>query len=457
LTVDLAIVGAGPAGMAAAALAARLGLDTLLIDEQKGPGGQIYRAIERASPSGPLGKDYHAGRRLLSEFHESGALYRPATTVWHIDGEGRLYLAAEGRAQTVGARQILLATGAIERPAPIPGWTLPGVMTAGAAQILLKSSAIVPEGRSVLAGQGPLLYLLAVQLARAGATPAAILETTPFGNTLGAARYLRALWPGRRLLFEGLHLLSALRRAGIPIWRRVKGLSALGQQSLERVSWQGGEIAADHLFLHQGVIPNIVASRALGLAHEWDERTAAWRPAIDAWGRTNHPAIAVAGDAAGIAGAEAAALMGRLAALAAAERAGAIPMAERDRQAAPIRAALSRERAPRPFLDRLYRPPRSVLVPEEDDIVACRCEGVRVGEIRHAARLGACGANQAKAFTRCGMGACQGRICGPLVSQILADALGWPVERVAGFRPRAPWKPIALGALAALALGESAP
>ena len=172
---DLAIVGAGPAGMAAAVLAGELGLDTVLVDEQASPGGQIYRAIERAG-RGRSAK--LAARRRLSRgpparraLRASRVRYRPATTVWHIDpgGEGggvTVSVAGDDGSETIAARRILLATGAIERPVPIPGWTLPGVMTAGAAQILLKTADLVPAGRTVIAGQGPLLYLAAIQQRR---------------------------------------------------------------------------------------------------------------------------------------------------------------------------------------------------------------------------------------------------------------------------------------------------
>ena len=155
--VELAIIGAGPAGMAAAALADELGLETVLIDEQGSPGGQMYRAIERTEPGTPLGSDYLAGRPLVAALKASRVDYRPNATLWHVDPEGALFLETAGRAETLTARRILLATGALERPVPIPGWTLPGVMTAGASQVLLKSAGLVPEGRVVLAGQGPLL------------------------------------------------------------------------------------------------------------------------------------------------------------------------------------------------------------------------------------------------------------------------------------------------------------
>jgi len=456
MTVELAIIGAGPAGMAAAALADELGLETVLIDEQGSPGGQIYRAIERAEHDTPLGSDYLAGRPLVAALKASRVDYRPGTTLWHIDPEGALCLETAGRTETLTARRILLATGAFERSVPIPGWTLPGVMTAGAAQILLKSSGLVPEGRVVLAGQGPLLYLVAAQLARAGAAPIALFETAPLENYLEAMRPLAGLWTRRRLLIKGLGLVLAVKRAGIPIRRGVRGLRAIGRRRLERVAWEDGELAADYLLLHEGIIPNVQVSLALQLRHEWDDPQFCWRPSLDAWGQTSLPNIAVAGDGGGISGAAAAVLTGRLAALDAAVWLGHIGAAERDRRAAPIRAALDRERAFRPFLDRLYRPSRSVMVPAEDEVIACRCEEISVGKVRRAAQLGAQGPNQLKVFTRCGMGPCQGRICGPVVAAIAANVLGKPIAEIGTYRPRAPFKPITVGALADLEVPDSA-
>ncbi len=449
MTVDLAIIGAGPAGMAAAALAAELGLDTMLVDEQDAPGGQIYRAIEHAPESSPLGADYLAGRELAADLRGGTARYRPATTVWHIEPDGILSLVADGKSETVAARHILLATGAIERPVPIPGWTLPGVMTVGAAQILLKTADLVPEGRAVLAGQGPLLALVALQLARAGAPPIAVLETTPRRNYAAAARHVGELWAGRRDLAKGLALLFGLSRAGVAVRRGVRGLRALGRGRLERVAWDGGEIAADHLFLHEGVIPNTQISLGLQLGHRWDDEQLYWRPVVDDWGRTSLPRIAIAGDGGGIAGAAAAALSGRLAALDAAAALGRIDEAERDRRAVPIRAGLARERAIRPFLDALYRPADGVLNPA-DEVIACRCEEISAGQIRQAVSLGATGPNQVKAFLRCGMGPCQGRLCGPIVGAVIARARGVPIAEIGNYRPRAPYKPITIGTLAAV-------
>ena len=185
------------------------------------------------------------------------------------------------------------------------------------------------------------------------------------------------------------------------------------------------------------------------MAHEWDAAQLCWRPALDEWGRTSLPNIAIAGDGGGIAGAAAAALSGRLAALDAAASLGRIDDAERDRRAAPIRADLARERALRPLLDRLYRPADDVLSPA-DEVIACRCEEIAAGQIRRAVKLGASGPNQIKAWLRCGMGPCQGRLCGPVVSAVIAGARGVAIPEVGSYRPRSPYKPITVGALAGL-------
>ncbi|WP_431272762.1 hypothetical protein [Dankookia sp. P2] len=149
--------------------AADLGLSVAVVDESPAPGGQIFRGLDRAAGDPALRGDYAAGLPLVRAFRAARIDYRPATTLWHLEPEtGLLSVLAAGATTEIAANRVLLATGAQERPVPIPGWTLPGVMTAGAAQILLKTAGVVPAGRTVLAGQGPLLLLLALQLAWAG-------------------------------------------------------------------------------------------------------------------------------------------------------------------------------------------------------------------------------------------------------------------------------------------------
>jgi len=181
---ELAVIGAGPAGMAAVITAAELGIDVVVLDEQPTPGGQIYRAIAETPLRDPaiLGESYWRGAELAKAFHASAAHHVPQVTVWTASRDGEIGVSVGGAVRMLRAKRVILATGALERPFPIQGWTLPGVLTAGAAQNLLKSAAMVGSGRVVLAGTGPLLWLLAAQYLRAGGAFTAILETMPRGN-----------------------------------------------------------------------------------------------------------------------------------------------------------------------------------------------------------------------------------------------------------------------------------
>lgn len=447
---DLAVVGAGPAGMAAALEARAAGLSVLVVDENPAPGGQVFRAAEAAARDPALGPDLAPGLALIQAFRGCGAAYRPANALWHLDPEaGLLCLAGPAGAEEATARRVVLATGAQERPVPIPGWTLPGVMTAGAAQILLKSAGMVPAGATVLAGQGPLVWLLAVQLARAGAAPL-VLETRHTPLSAALVRAGGGLLAGRALLRKGLALMAEARRRGVRVLRGVRGLRAEGAGRVERIAWQGGSAPCDTLLLHEGVIPSTHVSRAIGLDHAWDAAQACWRPVADGFGASSHDRVALAGDGAGIGGWEAAVAAGRLAGLDAARRLGALG---EDGFAARIAAPLAARRAAlalRPFLDALYAPPPGLLTPP-DETIACRCEEVTAGAIRRAALLGATGPNQMKAYLRCGMGPCQGRVCAPGVAALIAQARGIPVQEVPPLRPRAPYKPISVGLLAATA------
>src|SRR5205807_5546385 len=189
---DLVVIGGGPAGLASASLAARAGLSTVLFDENPGVGGQIYRGITTTPVTNRavLGEDYWAGTALAAEARASGASIVTGATVWSLDPSLQVGVSIAGRARLIQARRVIVATGSLERPFPVPGWTLPGVMSAGAAQTALKGQGLVPSGRTVMAGAGPLLLLLAAQLLRAGANIEAILDTAPRLNWLRALAHL---------------------------------------------------------------------------------------------------------------------------------------------------------------------------------------------------------------------------------------------------------------------------
>ncbi|HEY0183240.1 MAG TPA: NAD(P)/FAD-dependent oxidoreductase [Rhodopila sp.] len=441
MTPDLLIVGAGPAGLGAATEASAHGLSVMLLDENSGPGGRIWQALETR---GARDADETAALALIRRFRASPARTHWNAAVWAIEPDGTVFWSDADGAHSVLARNVLLATGTTERPMPIAGWTLPGVMTVGAAQIALKTGGLVPDANTWLAGQGPLLLLYATQVLDAGGQLAGIIDLSDGLAPLRALRYVSlAAMPEIR---RGLAWRRRLSEAGVR-WIAASEIRAEGPDpatpdspNLRAVSFRIRDgwrtEPADLLLLHDGVIPSVQITRALGCAHTWSDTQRCWQPVVDASGRTSVPGIMVAGDGAGIGGAAAAELSGRIAALA---------LAGRDASA--LRAERARCLAARPLLDALF-PPRPMRL--DDTTLVCRCEEVSAGAVRLAVRAGCQGMNQLKAYTRCGMGPCQGRMCGPVAIEVLAAARGVPVPAVEPLRTRFPTKPVSVGELAGL-------
>jgi len=443
--------------MSAATIARRYGLDVLVVDEQPSPGGQIWRNIEKVSETprmAVLGKAYKEGVEVVRQFRASGAAYEPGTQVWQVEGGPRAFMTQNGAATSVEAGNLLLATGAQERPAPFPGWTLPGVMTIGAAQIVLKSSDQIPSHPVWIAGSGPLSLLYAVQLLQAGGRIAGFLDTSRPGQMPNAIPHLfRAMLSAPTDLLKGLGWLMSLKRR-VPFIGHVTEIEAFGTDVLERIRYvtAGGVSAtvdASLLLVHEGVVPTIHPTLAMGCRHVWNVDQESFAPELSSWGETSEPGVFVAGDGAGIGGATAACLRGELAALGILAKNGKISETEAATLAKPIRSRLKRALGTRPFLDRLYRPRPSVFVPP-DHTIACRCEEVTVASVRAQIASGRTGPNQVKAFTRAGMGPCQGRQCGYTIARVLAAAEQRTVPDVGLYRVRPPLKPVTLSELAAL-------
>jgi thioredoxin reductase/bacterioferritin-associated ferredoxin len=451
---DLLIIGAGPAGMQAAVTTSRAGLMVVVADENPAPGGQVYRNSTANSTcmAEVLGPDVASGRALADAFAACGAKHMPGTAAFMIEPDGAggfdVGLASGPRASMQHARQILIATGALERPFPISGWTLPGVMTAGAAQTLLKSGGIVPTGPTVLAGTGPLLYLLAAQYARAGVRLEALLDTTPRANWRHALPHLPAFLVSSYLT-KGLSMLLEVMAAHRVI-HNVTALAAHGEGRLRHVTATTGQrelrFDASTLLLHQGVVPQVNLAMASGATHDWNEDRLAFEPRLDAVGQSTVPGLFIAGDSAGIGGAAVARARGEVAALAILADFG---RAAPDAMVA-AKAALVRTQRGRSFLDKLYRPAPQFRMPT-DDVIICRCEEVTAGEIRTLTARGAQGPNQIKSFCRAGMGACQGRNCALTVSELMASAKGTTPANIGHMNLRAPVKPITVGQMAGLA------
>ncbi len=448
---DLVIVGSGPTGMAAACEARSLGLSVLMLDEQAAVGGQIYRGIEVASlpRTNILGDDYAAGRELAANFRVSGATHLGGAVVWNLSSDGTVDYVINGKSRKVTGRFVLIATGAMERPFPIDGWTLPGVMGAGAAQILLKSAGAIPTGSVVLAGCGPLLYLLAWQYFRAGIEIRAFVDTTSPSAYLRATRHIGGALRGWRDLVKGLKLRTALRQSGAAWYTGCSNFSVQGNGRAEGLAFShrgcAVRIPASLVLLHQGVVPNTQLSWSIGAAHRWSPEQLCWEPVTDAWGRIGEAVIYVAGDSRAIVGARASAIQGRLTALEIGKQLGVA--SDIERRLAVLQRELRQHLHIRSFLDVLYRPLDEFRIPGRDDVIVCRCEEVTAGQIREYVELGCLGPNQTKAFGRCGMGLCQGRFCGLTVTEIISSARGVGPADIGYYRVRPPIKPVLLSEL----------
>jgi len=283
----------------------------------------------------------------------------------------------------------------------------------------------------------------------------ALLDTTPAANRATARAHLSS-FVRSPYFAKGLRLLLRVKRR-IRVIGGVTSLRAVGRQKVEQVAYRRDEgteqtLPADTLLLHQGVVPNVNLAMAAGIEHRWDERQLCWNPVLDAFGGTSLDGIAIAGDGAGIAGAQAAEQRGALAGIAAV-RALAPGRATSDEGRA--RALLARYARGREFLDTLYQPARQFRVPKGDTIV-CRCEEVTAQQIIDTVALGCPGPNQMKSFLRCGMGPCQGRLCGLTVTELMADARAVSPQEIGYYRLRPPVKPITVAELAALPKTEAA-
>ena len=451
---DVVVIGAGPAGLAATTATARAGLSTLLLDENAGPGGQVWRAIG-ATPvknEALLGADYWSGAEIARAARDSGAEIIHRATVWSLDRNLELGVSVGGGSAFIKAKRVIIATGAQERPFPIPGWTLPGVMTAGAAQTMLKSSGLVPDGPTVLAGQGPLLWLLAAQILRLGGRIDRVLDTTPRANYLAALPHAFAFMTSLYFV-KGLAMMREVR-AKVKVTTGVTELAAAGTNRLESVSYvtAGGRretLPVELLLLHHGVVPNVNLAMAAGVEHRWNELQLCWTPVLDADGNSSLPGIAIAGDGAGIGGAQAALWRGRIAA----ER--AIKALRPTAKVSDLSPQLKRAERGRAFLDILFKPAKQFRIPQGDTIV-CRCEEITAKDVLDSVAIGATGPNQLKAYRRTGMGPCQGRLCGLTVTELMAEARGKSPQEIGYYRLRAPVKPIMLSELASLPKSDEA-
>ncbi|ABK10370.1 MULTISPECIES: NAD(P)/FAD-dependent oxidoreductase [Burkholderia] len=455
------IVGAGPAGVRAAEALVDAGLRPVVIDENARWGGQIYRQP-------PANAAFVRGKRTLYGFeaakadavHRTMAAllphvdYRPNTLAWSC-GASRVDTLQDGREVTVPYSHLIVASGATDRMLPVPGWTLAGVYTLGGAQVALKAQGCAIGRRIVFAGTGPLLYLVAYQYAKAGAHVAAVLDTSPLRRQAGAAPALLRM---PSIFAKGLYYHGWLRAHGVAIETGVTLERVLGDQHVTGLAWRAAGDSAqpapprvldcDALGLGFGLRSETQLADLAGCRFGFDPLNRAWLPERDAAGRTSVRGLYVAGDGAGIAGADAAEASGRRAALALLDDAG---IASRSPSGQPDAAALERTLARigafRAGLEAAFAPPVEQAARCPDDTIVCRCEEIDAGTLRRCVREGAATElNRLKALTRVGMGRCQGRMCGDAAALVLAAETGQPLADVGRLRAQPPVKPFPISA-----------
>ncbi|MDW5330846.1 NAD(P)/FAD-dependent oxidoreductase [Plantactinospora sp. KLBMP9567] len=460
-TGRLAVVGAGPAGLAAALAAAGAGAEVTVLDLGQRPGGQYLR--QPAVPGvRPAPHSAHFADLLRQADTHPRITIHSGQQVWSAEpadgaaGGATLRLAGPAGPTTVAAPVVVLAPGGYDRVVPFPGWDLPGVVTAGAAQALAKGQDVLVGRRVLVAGTGPFLLVAATGLASAGAEVAGVVEAAPLRRW---SRHPLAVAGAPGKLAEAARHFAALRRYRIPLWRGqavtevVEDAAGL-RATVRRVDggWRAGEVTrsvpVDAVCVGYGFTPSVDLAVALGCATRTDPADGSLVVTVDESGRSSVPGVLVAGEATGVGGADLAVAEGRLAGLAAAHRLGLLDDAGLARSTAPVVRRTARQRRFAAALHRVHRVPDGWTNWLRDETVLCRCEEVTVGRLRaDVARYGLDDIRALKLVTRVGMGLCQGRVCGRAAACLLAVASGreQPLE---DFAKRQIVMPVPLGAVA---------
>lgn len=448
MTGEVIVVGAGPAGVRAAETLVRAGVRPIVIDEGRRSGGQIYRRQPegfKRTYDALYGTEALRAQAIHDTFDALGPHidYRPETLVWNV-AESRVWAARASETEAIPYKALIVCSGAADRLAPVPGWQLAGCYSLGGSQVALKAQACAIGGAVVFMGSGPLLYLVASQYVKAGANVVAVLDTSPF---MGRVKALPKLAEQPDLLLQGMKLTFGLKRAGVTVLSgitpvEIEGSPETGVSGLAVRTSDGSvrRFACDAVAMGWHLRPETQIADLARADFAFDAATRQWLPRIDSDGRATSPALYLAGDGAKVLGARSAEVTGELAALAALADMGHAIDADRHRHLLAEKARYMRFAA---GLAQAFPWPHQFVADTADSTVVCRCEGVTAATLRasvstaHAAET-----NRAKAFSRVGMGRCQGRYCGNASAEIVSALRGEPVECAGRLRGQAPVKPI---------------
>jgi D-hydroxyproline dehydrogenase subunit alpha len=471
------IVGAGPAGLAAVTVMRDFGFDLVVIDEQSRMGGQILRQPPRTfAVDGWLSKRlYGRTKAVLRAVEDSGGIdWRFGSTVLGVmqhspySGAGttgprhEVWMQGPSGCEVLQASAVLIAAGCYERPLGFPGWTLPGVMGAGAIQAFVKSQQFIPGNRFVLAGSHPLQLVVADQLVAAGAKVAAVMFTQRRRQVVEVLRHPLAMLLHGSPIIETGKILWRLKRAGVPVMFGHTIVQADGTDRIEQVTTAklgpDGRIdphdtqifECDSLGVCHGFLASSELARQAGATVQWRENEGGWVVDHDEWLQTTVANLFVAGEVTAVAGADAAVEKGYIAGAGILRALGRIDAVMAQRLARRARLRLwGLDRFAR-ALSSLARPPRE-LADESmtEDTILCRCESISRGEFQRLLEENPhiVSSDAAKLLTRVGMGMCQGRLCGDRAAHLIASLRGVTVTDVGPFHAQVPVKPVPLDAV----------
>lgn len=454
LSPDVLIVGGGAGGLSAAIAAASAGASVVVLDERKVAGGQYYK---QAANGAILDQQQGDGAQLVAEAKASGAQIIAGVELWGAF-DGLMFLGhREGAPVIAKPKTAIIATGAYERPVTVPGWTLPGVMTTGAAQTLWRSYQTLPGKRIAVCGSGPLNVQVALELAKGGAEIVYLAERAPAAISKPVTAFNMAL-ADPALTVQGLRMLAGLRQHGIKIHNRseLTNVEQAGDVLAATFQTSAGAqqtVSVDALCMNAGFEPQNEILRLLGACMTYDRSMGHLRCQKSAAMETSVPGLYAIGDCTGLGGAPAARVEGQIAGICAAASVGHGDAGSLSSE----HKTLAKHRQFQSKLWKLYDIAPRDTQPLPDSTTICRCEELTLGDIREGLATTPGHVGTLKRATRVGMGRCQGRYCGPIAARMVSDATGKPVEDLSFFAPRVPIKPVAISSILAAqgALDES--